>query len=108
MLTLTKSGTITRKKGKTITIILKGGRKVTTNVARFQLHVGDKCHVAFNEAHDIVSEVIGYHGKSFTSIDIKNESEKDPSNEEIKSCEKHHLINTIEKEFRSFSETERR
>lgn len=107
MFTLTKSGTITRKKGRTITIILKGGRKITTDVAKCQLNVGEKCHVAFNDAYDEVAQVIGYNEKSFTPTFIKDGSEKNPSIEEIKSCEVHPLINNVEKEFRSFSETER-
>jgi len=91
MFTLTKSGIVTRKKGKTLTIIFKGGQKIATKLCIAQLEVGDKCHVAFNDAENAIAEVLPHSAHSFTSKPIKNIIEK-PTKEELKVWQNNPLI----------------
>lgn len=91
MFTLTTKGIITRKKGKTLTIIMKGGCKVTTKLCEAQLEVGDKCHIAFNDAEGTITEVLPYGAHSFTSKFIKNGVIK-PTKEEIENWQNNPLV----------------
>ena len=90
MLSLTQSGTVTRKKGNTLTIILKGGRKVSTDASKYQLQVGQKCHVAFNDADDKVTQVYCNNEES-TRSEWYDDGVKLLSKEEIRQSQEHPL-----------------
>ena len=67
MLSRTEAGVVVAKEGGCVTILLKPGNRIKAHVKNTTLKLGDKCHVAFNNASGKITKVLDHDEHS---IDI--------------------------------------
>lgn len=83
MLSRTLDGVIVRKNRDKLVIMLESNCKVTFEDKGTTLELGDRCHVAFNEATDKVVNVFSYGEFSIDHSLVPPHREYYPTNEEL-------------------------